>query len=154
MSLSSSTLAYTDCFRVFEQALADPNGVRVLLPNMNAATFLRMRLHKARQLDRDNNLKVYTENRDHPLYGKSQFDGLVIKIRQEGEGTYLYLEPVDTLEYEVEGLSELRGLPAPPRFATLPSPAMENIEIAEGEAITGEIEILPPAEPIRRRSVS
>ena len=47
-----------------------------------------------------------TYDRDHPLHGRSTYDGIVVRLRRVDDDTYLYLEKVDAAEFEVESLSE------------------------------------------------
>ena len=104
MSLSTSRQAYNDCYEVLEAALKDPSGVRVRMESLDAATHMRMRIHKARNIDRKDNAAVYDV--DHKMHGCSQYDGLVAKLRKRANGWYVYLEHVK-LTAEVEKLSEI-----------------------------------------------
>lgn len=117
MSISTSPLSYGDCYAMMDAALADPLGSRIAVrkPTHDAsvaeATFLRMRMHQARKLHRDQNAAVYTV--DHPMHGCSMYDKLTMRIKTINGTVYLYLEQqalnidvgeplsqVDEVEYE------------------------------------------------------
>ena len=78
MSLSNSRLAYTDCFDLLDRALDEPRGIRIELADHNSANYLRMRIHHARTIDRNENTKTYPA--DHHLHGRSPYDILVCRI--------------------------------------------------------------------------
>lgn len=90
MSISTSRLAYNDCFEVWEQALENPDGIRVKMTSHDEANYFRMRMHQARKIDRKDNLLAYEEGTK--MHGASVYDPIVCRIRLRKEGTYLYLE--------------------------------------------------------------
>ena len=103
MVTSSSRLSYTDCYDLFDRALEDSVGVRVPFPDGASAQYERTRMHKARVLDREANMETYT--RDHPLYGCSRYDQIVVRFREIDGQHYLYLENRATIGYTFEPLS-------------------------------------------------
>lgn len=104
MSTSNSRLTYQDCYDVLDKALDDPIGVRVKVATDGDAANFRVRLHTARRIDREENATMYGP--DHPMYGKSVYDPLVIKIRPIRGQWYVYIEHRSNSIGEVEGLSE------------------------------------------------
>lgn len=105
MPVSTSRLAYSDCYDLLDKAIADKRGARVRVKNENLALHLRGRLNKARYLDREENLIIY--QRGEPLHGRSVYDPLVITITEDDDGwTWVRLEKRDMSDYYVESLSE------------------------------------------------
>ena len=91
MSLSNSRLAYGDCFELLDQALEEARGIRIELADENKANYLRMRIHHARQIDRNENKLTYPDL-DHPLHGRSPYDILVCRIERETGRAWLHLD--------------------------------------------------------------
>lgn len=105
MTISHSPLAYEDCYAVLDKALADPQGVRVLMRDWNAAYFFRMRCHNARKIDRKKNKEIY-EDKAHPLHGCSEYDRLIIRIRVDEDGDYwLFIEQIAVAPGDVFSLT-------------------------------------------------
>jgi hypothetical protein len=106
MVTSTSRLAYSDCFDLMDKAIADPKGIKIKFAAGEDAWHFRIRLHTARKIDRIDNKDVYEER--HPLYGRSVYDQLTMRIRTEpSNGTaWLRLERIDTREFEIESLTE------------------------------------------------
>lgn len=97
MTVATSRGSYEDCFDLMDQALDTRQGIRVRFPTNGSAMYFRMRLHKARTLDRDDNLVAYSKG--DPLYGRSIYDPVVATIEKAGEHWWLYLK-----KYTVEGM--------------------------------------------------
>lgn len=140
MSLPTSRLSYEDCFEAFDRALADPRGVRIKMIDHDKATHLRMRMNYARVIDRKDNAALYADSPDHPMYGRSAYDPLTVRIKPVGRHFWLYIEP-NTIPGEIEGLS---GVPE------------EEIEYAEVQRLEApRQEVIPPPrlmiEQIKRR---
>lgn len=104
MSLPTSRLAFVDCIEVFDRALEDPKGIRVRQKDSDAAWHYRMRMHQARKLIQNDNRQTYEE--DHPMFGRSIYDTLAIRIRKVDDIFYLYIAPYAT-PTEIEPLSEI-----------------------------------------------
>lgn len=100
MSLPTTRLSYVDCFDILDQCLDHERGVRVKMPDFNSANFFRMRLHQARTIVRNENKAIY--ERDHNMWGSSQYDGIAVKIRQEGDAVWVYLEKITSMDLVVE----------------------------------------------------
>lgn len=110
MSQINSILAYDDCQRVFDAALADLKGARVCLGTQEACFNMRTRMHYFRHLDRKANKSTYPEG--HVLHGTSRYDPYVVRdpIRDEDGQWWLYVEPRSSTQMIIEGLSEIEGL--------------------------------------------
>lgn len=104
MTTSTSRLAYKDCYEVMDKALVDDLGLRVKVKDVDAAYHLRMRMHTARTIARKENQQVFEEG--HPMYGRSPYDILVLRIKSIKDTTYLYLEK-NQLPTQMEPLSEV-----------------------------------------------
>ena len=91
MTLSNSRLSYRDEYTLMQQAIDLPNGARAFIGTHGDAINYRLRLNKARQLDRNLNAQAYEPG--HLLYGGSVFDELIITLREDTEGNWwVYLE--------------------------------------------------------------
>lgn len=111
MPISNSRLAYGDCYDAMNAALEDERGVRIKVKDVNDAHFLRMRMNQARVIDRDLNARTYEKG--DPMYGLSEYDKLMIRIKEikgrDGNTiVYLYLEQVASFVPEVENLSDVQ----------------------------------------------
>jgi hypothetical protein len=106
-----------------ERAINDSKGVRIKFATYEDAFTFRLRIHKARQLDRSENRDIYEEG--HKLYGHSIYDQISCKIREFNGGAWLRLERIDAVEYEVESLSEE---PPEPELALKPPPVQALIK--------------------------
>ena len=98
MTIPNNRSAYEDLYNLFEQALASPKGVRVPFADGGIATHMRMRMNKARAIDRAHNADIYPE--DNPMHGKSAYDGLVFRLN----GSAVIIEKVEATVYDVEEL--------------------------------------------------
>jgi hypothetical protein len=67
----------------------------------------RLRMNAARALDREENALVYAATPDHPLFGRSQYDELQLKLRQANGKTYIVIERNGVRVLEVIPLSEV-----------------------------------------------
>ena len=104
MSISTSRLSYGDCYEAMEKALDDSAGVRIKVESHDMAHHLRLRMHTARSIDRKDNKTLHEEGA--PLYGRSIYDRLVLKIRQINGETWLYIEQL-VIKGELQLLSEV-----------------------------------------------
>lgn len=102
MSLSTSRHAYLDCLALLDKAMAEPRGIRAEVPTLAAATHLRMRIHQARAIDRNDNAKTYDP--DHPLHGRSPYDILVVRIEETPDRVWLYLDRQQVLIGAIESI--------------------------------------------------
>lgn len=129
MTVSVSRFAYQDCYEIMDKALDDPQGLRLHTKSNDDATFIRMRMHMARKLDREHNKEIYPP--EDPKYGVSPYDQLILRIRQHAGEVWLYIERI-TVESlgEVELLSEAEALPAPePRKVIEHEPPLQITQI-------------------------
>lgn len=92
MSLPKSRNAYQDCYILYERALEATHGIRFNVESEDAAIHLRMRMHTARTIDRDDNSAMHP--RGAPMHGCSAFDPLQILIRSDADDLWwVYIEP-------------------------------------------------------------
>jgi hypothetical protein len=142
MSLSNSRLAYEDCYKLLDQALDEDRGIRIEVNDLAAANYLRMRIHHARTIDRQEN-KVTYPDKDHPLHGRSPYDILIARIEGDGDTGMLYLDKQKVVILGVE--------PIPADFQV----EFKSVRLIEGPQPEpqGTVEIIePPSRPqIRRR---
>lgn len=96
MTTSTSPEAYADAYEYLDQALTSDYGIRIRLTDQGKCRHLRTRLHYARQLDR--NLSKQAYERDNPLWGKSAYDKLVVRLSNDEQGWYLQIEPIVAAE--------------------------------------------------------
>ena len=124
MVVSTSRLAFSDCFDLMERAINDAKGIRVKFASYEDAFNYRLRLHSARKIDRKDNLEAYHEN--HPMHGRSPYDRLTVRIRRFDGGAWLRLERLDAREFEIESLSEE---PSQPELFTNPPPMIPKLAL-------------------------
>lgn len=112
MAFSTQPLSFKDVKGVMDKALAAEHGVKVKCSSYGAAMKLRHRMNAARTRDRIENKKVYPE--EHPMYGCSPYDQLVMRI--ERNSPFLIVQKVteDTIEtatLTAEDIQKLSGGP-------------------------------------------
>ena len=108
MTLPESLLAYGDCLDFFEKIVDDPKGGRYSVGTYEAAHYFRLRCNQARKLHRRENMKIHPANT--PLYGASEYDPFMLKLREDTEGVWwVYAERMALEPGQVELLSELEG---------------------------------------------
>ena len=90
MPLSNSRMNYEEEYKVMDRALEVEGAVRIGYHDKAQATYFRLRLNKARQLDRDYNGERYTS--DHPMHHQSGYDALIFKLRQDKGLYWVYAE--------------------------------------------------------------
>lgn len=94
MSAPTTRQAYEAIYDIWNEALEDAKGIRVQLPDFAAANHLRMRLHQARSIAREDNSRIYADTPEHPMYGASIYDRLQCRIYTDADRiTWLYIEP-------------------------------------------------------------
>lgn len=140
MSLSNSRLAYDDCYTLLDKALDEPRGIRVEVADESAAIYLRMRIHHARTIDRNDNAKTYPA--DSPFHGRSPYDILVCRIENGGDTVWLYLD-----KQKVE-IGRVESIEDQPQIESRPMLQIEGPKAIVGEAIT---QATVPAPTLRRR---
>jgi hypothetical protein len=89
MSTSASRYAYEDCYDLLDRALESNTGVRFVIEDDDVAEQWRVRLHRARQLSRDESRERYEPG--HPEYGKSVYDKLVVSIKSAKGARWIYI---------------------------------------------------------------
>jgi hypothetical protein len=86
MALNKQIRNYDDCFKLFETALENKDGIDVGMGSKSSAMHMRARLHQARALDRAESRRLYLE--ENPKYDRSVFDGLVVRLKESAEGKW------------------------------------------------------------------
>jgi hypothetical protein len=124
MSLSNSRLSYVDCFDLLNRALDEPRGIRVEVPSLDAAIYLRMRIHHARQIDRNENRSIYPDP-GHYLHGRSIYDIFVIRV-ESGPPAWLYLDKQKVEIGRVESIPETKVLEAPQALLMIEGPKVQQ----------------------------
>lgn len=103
MSLPTTIASYEDCFDLFARAINQPKGSRALLGDYGSAKHFQSRMQMARKLQRDETCRMYDAGA--PQYNKSEFDKLVVRIKQDADDQYwVYVEPYATLIATVEDI--------------------------------------------------
>lgn len=126
MSLSTSLLSYSDCMKFMDKALEFSNGARLRLADEGKAIHFRMRCQQARSLDREQNKAIYEKSQF--MHGRSQYDVLTFRLREEDGSHYIYAERTDNVinDAEIEGLGEALQ-------AKLDAPKPQDVEYEEIE---------------------
>lgn len=101
MAIPNTLGSYEDCFALYARAAANEKGSRALLGDFAAANHFRMRMNKARSLDREESRRIYEENA--PQYNKSEYDRLSVTLREDTDGKWwVYVAPhgqvIETIE--------------------------------------------------------
>lgn len=131
MTTSNSRLAYLDCFDILDRAVASPNGLRLKFKEHGDAIHFRLRCHCARSIDRNDNRKTYpgpdttTGDAGHPMWGRSVYDDIVIKVRLRQGVTFADILLRSKSEYEIE---ELGGIEAEDEPEPEPEPIDANMQ--------------------------
>lgn len=102
MSFNRSILAFDDIRHVFDRALQTPHGLKIPCGSRGKAVNLRARFNYFRKIDRDESFKIYPP--DHPMFGKSSYDKLALRIPEKGspEENVLFIEPHSAEKYKIE----------------------------------------------------
>ena len=89
---NKSPLAFDDLREVFDKAMEAQRGLRVVCKSRSEAVITRSRLNYLRKMDRKENAITYQN--DHPLYMRSVWDKLVLRIPAKGtpEEAVIYIE--------------------------------------------------------------
>lgn len=126
MTTPRTRQAYFALYEILDRAIESPSGIRMTVESYNAGVNLRMRLHAARQIDRETNAKIHEVGM--PLHNASTYD--VVQVRLEAvdgpDGPYyLIIEPaIPRLIGQIEPLTpnpEDYAWRDAPRLTTLPS---------------------------------
>lgn len=146
MSLSNSRLAFTDCFALLDRALEETRGIRVEVRDEDKATYLRMRIHQARIIDRRENKVTYPDPAHH-LHGRSPYDILVCRIETANGSTWLWIDQQIVEIGRVEAIPEGAQIEYQP-MKLLEGPREELRVIADADVEIIEPKVQPK---IRRR---
>lgn len=105
MVTSNSITSYDDCFKWMAAALDDEKGARIECEDHGKARNLQLRINKARYLHRQQNARIY--DKEDPMHGRSEYDGLIFRVKSVGEKWYVYLEIQAAREDGFELLSQV-----------------------------------------------
>lgn len=111
MPVSSSRLAYDDCFLLYEKALEDPVGARfqVASGDLGQTRYFITRMHQARAIDRKDNKAIFPDP-GAPLHGRSIYDPLTVQLKQDTEGLWwVYVSKTTIAPDQIESLSAQVG---------------------------------------------
>lgn len=160
MTISHSRLAYADCYRIMDAALADERGVKIKFTDEKHATFFRMRCHQARAIERRESKEIYDKGDLH--WGVSQHERLILRIRPDGDLWWVLIEQAAVSPGDIVSLTTGErldvGLPQieyQPQRQLPPPQAPTDDALAEAfDNITAvaddKVEILPPKPTFRR----
>lgn len=104
MTLSTSRLAFKDCYELFDLATSDPKGVKVRFNRQDDALHFRHRLHHARKLDREDSKRIYKP--EEPMYGLSDYDKITVRIEKDDNGWWLRLTKIEAQTFDVVSLAQ------------------------------------------------
>lgn len=106
MTAPTTRLSYGDAYEALDLAKDDAKGIRLKQKDYASAATFRSRIHYARQVDRKDNLDIYDPG--DPLFGRSVYDTLVVRIKQDTENRWwIYIEHATIANMVVESLSEI-----------------------------------------------
>jgi len=106
VTLPESLLSYGDCMDFFERIVDDPKGGRYAVGSYENAHYFRLRCNQARKLHRRENMKTHAPNTK--LYGASEYDPFMLKLREDTDGVWwVYAEKMSLEPGQVELLSEM-----------------------------------------------
>lgn len=109
MTAPTTRLSYGDAYDALDRAKDDAKGIRLRFDDYSAAATFRSRVHYARAVDRRDNAQIYDES--DPLFGRSAYDPLVVRIKQDSEGLWwVYIEHASIENMVVESLSDVQTL--------------------------------------------
>lgn len=91
MTTPNSRNAYLAYYEVLDRANDSANGIRVECKDRGEAHQYRVRLHTARQLDRALNREAREPG--EPGYGQSEYDNLVVQIKEIKSVWWVYIKP-------------------------------------------------------------
>lgn len=89
MTTSTSKVSYIDCYDALDRALASAKGIRLRFTDRGAAWSFRLKLNRARAINREDNAEIY--DLGHPLHGRSEYDKFQIYLREGDEGEWFLL---------------------------------------------------------------
>lgn len=91
MTTPTSRAAYRPYYELLDRAMEAEKGIRVRVSDFGEAYQLRVKLHTARTLDRTLSRETY--DLGDPKYGVSIYDGLVVKVKQDGDDVVVEIAP-------------------------------------------------------------
>lgn len=98
MGFPSSLSSYPDVEALFDKALESEKGLRLTFESSEQAIFNAGRMNAYRVRLRRENSRVYPA--DHALFGKTPYDGLMVKVR----GDIVEIEKLAVSRFNIEEL--------------------------------------------------
>lgn len=99
MAYNASINGYIDIRAALDKTLATEKGMLFRFPDEKAALTFKGRVNSCRYLDRKENKKIYPA--DHPMWGKSIYDPLMVRTESP---TVVKVIKLEALEYQTEEL--------------------------------------------------
>ena len=79
------SITFDEAIAILDAAIAaESNTTKLTCTSHKEATNIRHRLNHWRSQDREQNKEIY-QDRDHPLYGKSAYDALTLRVPRPAE---------------------------------------------------------------------
>ena len=134
MTTPTSRAAYKVYYDALDRAIDSPAGIRVGANNEGEAYQYRVRLHSARSLDRE--LNRQGREPSDPQYGISDYDNLIVRVREEEGEWWVYIERA-----AVPGVIEELGNGKDKPYTHSPDEAKRNVPLHN---LRGEGQPKPP----------
>jgi hypothetical protein len=100
MSAPTNRTAYKPYYERLDQALETKNGIRIRCDDEGEAKQLQIRLHTARKYDRD--LNRLSRDPSDPAFGTSDYDPLVVSVKEGVDCWWVYINNPIALAYVEE----------------------------------------------------
>lgn len=109
MTTPTSRGAYGPYFDALDRALEEKTGIRIECATQGDANQYRVRLHSARTLDRQ--LNCESREAGDPLYGTSDYDKLIVRVRPGADGKWWVYIQRNAINGKIEVLPDELPLP-------------------------------------------
>lgn len=145
MTTPKSRLSYKMHFDILDRAMSDPKGIRIRMSDHGQAWRMRLEIHHARKIDRDDNETTYDEG--HMLHGCSVYDQLLATIEvDDHKQTWLYVHKRDANAFHIEELSTID------KTQTIDELPEERVtEVLMAQDFKTELPVLEEATELERR---
>jgi len=101
MPVPTNRGTYGPYYEVLDRALDSQSGIRIECADKGSAFQYRVRIHAARTLDRE--LNKSSREPDDPSFGRSDYDNLIVRVRNNSGRWWVYIQP-NTLPNNIEDL--------------------------------------------------
>ena len=99
MPVTNAILSFEDVRELLNKAIEAEKGIEIKLDTKGQAVNLRSRMNRYRAKDRESSKVIFPD--DHPSYGVSQYDRLIISIREDEGKWVVRAEVSSAANYEV-----------------------------------------------------